>query len=269
MAKATKVSQKLIGLELETLSLLLHYWAMPESVKRRQANWKDKLPKFRSAVIAGMGQGSSERSTPHELVNSEYRIIHKSIKLLKSNHKGKIDAFALASSIKKIRIPFEFEKDRRKCIFERPIPILKENITTFTNALLGKGTTPSTLAYTITGKRLRCSIGKVKEAASAKAFKRTKLTEEQGLLASVFLDLCSLPEKVLPMDILTKILYVLFCSGCHLLVIFYLLKNAHSIEQKLFIGDYDYDKVEMLCDFVNSDKNKILEYQPFLRLLSK
>ena len=267
MCKAKNVREDLIGLELETVSLLLHFWAEPEAVKRRKANWKDKLPKLRSAVIAGMGPGGSERSAPRELVNSEYRMIHKATEWLKSRYKQKLDS--IGQDVCSIRVPYEIEKGKTRFVFERPIPIPPENLKSALQALLTKGATPSEAAYKITGSRLRCGGKKVKDAASEKAFKRTDITEGQRLLISVFIDLCSLPEKKLPADVLARMLYTLFYSGCHVLVLVYLLNNVHSVRQKLFIGDHNYDKIKELCNFVVRGTKERIAFKPFLRLITE
>ena len=57
-----EVRMDLVGLELEALSIMLHHWATLEGVVKRKDEWKDKMPVFRKAVIAGRHTGAgSER----------------------------------------------------------------------------------------------------------------------------------------------------------------------------------------------------------------
>ena len=65
--------------------MLLHHWAESEAVKKRRGEWEDKLPEFRSAVIAGMRSGARERYGPHEIASSEYMAIHEAATWLKKN----------------------------------------------------------------------------------------------------------------------------------------------------------------------------------------
>jgi len=264
MTSAKKLNKKLISFELEALSLLLHYWAEPSAVKKRTANWPDKLPRFRSAVIAGMGRGTHEKRTPRELVDSEYKEIYQALKWLRTECE-EYEFDELTAQIVRIHIPCEMLGERGLSF--RPIPLMAKDVRKICRHLLERDKKLSEIAYEVVGKRLRCSAKKVKEAAAKKSFKRFQISKSQRLLISVFLDLCSLPEKELRFDLLARILNTLFLNKCHLLIIYYLLQTAHTIETKLFFGDYNFDDVEVLCESI-CPKIKKFEFSPFTRLTS-
>jgi hypothetical protein len=262
-----KLSEELIGFELEALSLLLHYWALPSVVKKRSANWKDKFPKFRSAVIAGMGKGFHEKLTPRELVFSEYKEIYESLKWLRKECEN-YEVGELATRLAEIPILRELTYNRKSLFVDRPIPIAIQDTDKFCGNFIGpKKKELSEIAYEIVGKRLQCSPKKVKDSTLEKNFKRAKVSKEQGLLISVFIDLCSLPEKDFRRDMLAKILNALFETKCHVLILWYLLRKAHAIkakpDNKLFVGKHDFEKIEDLCRVITAGSSP-LSYRPFL-----
>lgn len=256
----------LIGFELEALSLLLRLWATPETVKRRSANWEDKIPKLRSAIIAGMGTGVHEMRLPRELVAAEYRNAHRAVKWLKKYCKAEeCDARRLQRSLVAIRVPHEVEGLR----FERPAPIPHNCVKDICPKLAGKGSTPSEVSYWLVGQRLVAGTKKVKIAAAKATPKRHRLSETQQLLIGVFLDLCSSARSDQVYGVLAKILNTLFRTQCHILVVYYLLQKAHTVVGKeLFQGEYDLEKVRELCDMVCAERN-LPEFQPFLRLIGE
>jgi len=67
-----EVQQDLVAFELEALALLLHKWAEPEIVKKREKDeWKNKIIAFRKAVIAGKSTGSRRKLEP-EIIRAEF-----------------------------------------------------------------------------------------------------------------------------------------------------------------------------------------------------
>jgi hypothetical protein len=267
-----KLSEELIGFELEALSLLLHYWALPFVVKKRTANWKDKFPKFRSAVIAGMGKGFHEKLTPRELVFSEYKEIYESLKWLRKECEN-YKMSELASRLAEIPIIRELTCNGKPFFIDRPIPVVIEDADKFCRKLLGRKKEKkelSDIAYEIVGKRLQCSPKKVKDSTLEENFKRAKVNKEQGFLISAFIDICSLPEKDFRRDMLAKILNALFETKCHVLILCYLLRKAHAIKTKpdnrLSVGEYKFEQVEDLCRAMTANSHP-LSYRPFLRLI--
>ena len=69
--------------------------------------------------------------------------------------------------------------------------------------------------------------------------------------------------------LLAKILNTLFCTECRVLLVYYLLQRAHMVvDEQLFQGKYDLEKVGELCDTACADRN-LSGFQPFLRLIGE
>ena len=260
-----EVQSKLTAFELETLSLILHHWAKQEVVKKRADKWGDKLPKFRSAVIAGEGSGRREKGVPHEIADSEYKIIHHAVRWLQKERNERTSITQLVDWLKNNKVPYEVNFPEIQFTFERPVPLPIEQDTELLGDIIASKYRPSEIARRIVGERLGCSERKIKKASATKTKKRTEISFNQGLLMSIYLDLCSLPERDLPKEQLLKLLNTLYSSGFHLLCIYYMVQRSHAIKKKLFVGYYDLAKVEKLCQII-CPESKRLEYEPFLRL---
>jgi len=264
MAIKTGLRSELIGFENEALSLLLHFWAEPLAVKRRARQWDKKLPKFRSAVIAGMKKRSHEIHIPHELIEPEYRHIYEMLKQLREECKGE-EHTEIEKGIVEECIQIPIRCDGQTYTFERPIPLMGKNVHSTLRQLLKRSKKLSEISHGVVGKRLKCGPDKVRKATAKKLPKRFTTSRNQRLLISIFLDLCSVPKKDLRLDLLALILNTLFLTKCHVLVIYYLLQNAHKMKTKLFVGEYSTEQVEELCLFL-SPESQVSEFKPFIRL---
>lgn len=265
MAISKKVNKKLVGLELEALSLLLHFWAKPKVVEKRKKQWDKKIVKFRKAVIADTGRGKHENHIPRELVHSEYKTILHALRWLKNKCK-KDDFRNVQAYLEGILVPYEVKKRKAFFKYERPIPLCSNTAVANLKKLFSGTEDLSRVAHKVVGKRLGCSAQKVKDATWGKKGKRLKLTKLEQLLISVFLDLCSEPEDQVQISVLLGILNRLFAMKTSLLIIYYLVQRAHSVVGKeLFIGKYDMEEFEKFCDSA-CGYSESFSYQPFLRL---
>ena len=87
---------------------------------------------------------------------------------------------------------------------------------------------------------------------------------------SVFFDICSDFENKNKCEKLkAKILCALYFSKPQfkIMLIYYLVQTAHSLEKKMFVGEHKPKLVNDLCKKVCPKIEKI-NYQPFIRLVS-
>lgn len=264
----------LAPLEFEALSLLLGYWATTEPSKGRGLKLANKLPIFRAAVISGMGQGVREKGVPAELATAEYRVILRAMQWVRKNQPTLRSPGKRVQWLRRARIPCGDLEGENEIIFERPVPIATKAIACVSQDLTGNYR-PSEIAREVTAKRLGCSAKKVKNAVrlgrsgfkvkSRNCEKPIEVSSAQALLISILFDLCSSDDEGLPLELLAKILAVLFSTGCHLLVIYYVIQRAHALTEKLYVGHYDLSEVERLCAAVCPEVRE-LNYRPFVRL---
>lgn len=258
------INMQLASLEMEALSLLLHFWSEPDNVEKRI----EKIDAFRKAVIAGIGRSKSEKHVPRELAYSEYKSILYALRYLKKKCK-KDDPVEIQKNLQGILIPYEING----CEYEKPTPLCTSTVENDLKALLCGTEEVSRIAYRIVGVRLGCGAGQVKVSTFKSKIKRVQLSELQQLLISVFLDLCSEPKDKLRFDALVNILNWLFRLETHVLIIYYLIQRAHLVVgESLFTGEYDFNELQVLYDSVcgDSDTDEFdasLSYRPFMRLL--
>ena len=265
MANNRELNLGLAGLELEALSLLLHFWAEPDVVKKRGDQLGKKLSMFRSAVITGVGKGKHEKHIPRELVYSEYRTICEALKNLRKKAK-KVNPTDYEQWLRIEYVEHEVPYEGQQLTFERPAPLCAENAGAVLKELLNGDKKLSELAHTIVGERLGCGDQKVKDAIEKKKKKRSSLSVAQRLLASAFLDICSMPEHTVRLDMLALLLNTLFWTECSVLVIYYLVQRSHFVVGKrLSVCDHDFEDLEQFCEAVCPNRQP-LGYEPFLRL---
>lgn len=255
------INMQLASLEMEALSLLLHFWSEPDNVEKRI----EKIDAFRDAVIAGIGKNKSEGHVPRELANSEYKSISYALRWLKNKCKND-DPVEIQKRLPGILIPYKIDGHE----YERPVPLYCSTVGNDLESLLGGTEQLSRIAYRIVGMRLGCGDGQVKGSTFKNKIKRVPLSELQQLLISVFLDLCSEPKDKLRFDALVSILNWLFRLKTHVLIIYYLIQRAHLVVgESLFTGEYDFNELQVLYDSIcdDSDYDASLSYRPFMRLL--
>ncbi|MHA2064213.1 MAG: hypothetical protein ACXABY_07515 [Candidatus Thorarchaeota archaeon] len=271
MDKKKNMKSRLMGFEYEALSLLLHFWATKNSHRNRSKKWPIKLSKLRQAVIAGTRKGMHEKRIPRELVFVEYNNTMEALRQLKQQlHSYDYFLETIGSgAINLIKIRYKATYKGEIVEFTRPVPVPQKGAVRTVKMFLAGSKQKSETAHDIVGKRLRCSTSKVEDNVLSGLPKRHHPQAFQQVLVGIFLDLCSLGPRVGDMPLLAKILKVLFSTKCHLLMIEYLIQNAHRVEQKLFTGEYDTYALCETCDNIlrqAKDEDKIC-FEPFTRLV--
>ena len=262
-----EINKKLAGFELEALSLLLHFWAEPKNIEKKEFQLEAKIKKLRAAVIAGIGKGNHEAHIPRELAYHEYKTIKFALQWLKTKcRKDGVDE--TLKNIEGIYIPHEVKTRNGKYSMERSMPISLGDAPKIIKSLIGNSDDEkiSLLAHKIVAKRLGCSRQKIKDATLAKNEKRIELNSFQQFLVSVFIDLCSEQGDNMQTETLAYILNVLFNLKTPILIIFYLVQRMHTIVGKqLFIGEYDLEDLKTNCELV-CENYESLSFEPFTRL---
>ena len=270
MTNLTEPRDDLLAFEFESLSLLLHFWAekdfagLKEEEKERMLA---KVPKFRDGVIAGLGKGGHELRIPRELVYADYKTVLHALRFLNGRYCNYDEYAKDKDRLQGVYIRYRLKKVCGKDPVERPIPVPMEDLDSTFEQLLDPETDKSRIAYNLAARRLSCKPSKIHRGGPKRG--RIKTTDIHRYLISTFLDLCSIDNPCAEVRYtLATILQALFASGCHCLLLYYLILNSHKVTHQLFTGEYAMDELRNLCKTIIGE-NSEFSFLPFVRLVSQ
>lgn len=259
-----EVRQELVGFELEALSLLLHFWAEPVNVEKRKNEWEDKITAYRKAIIAGKRTGTRRKLEP-EIIQAEFACLKTAVEHVQSEREKKSGMFENERELAILQIPYRVDNVNK--IF-RPFPVPEGSLREIRNALINQSNDLNIVIYKIISKRFDVNQKTIKGYINSPDKERVKLSKNQQLLASIFLDICSdSGNNDKWQKLRAKILYVLCHSKpeCKLIFLYYLVQTAHRLKKKIFVGEYESKMIHKLCNVVCPGVKKLTN-QPFIRL---
>jgi hypothetical protein len=259
--------QNLIGLELEALSILLHHWADPAIIEKREKEWDSKIPDFRSGVASGVVDSGELYKIEVEFIHNEVFWVRQAIEWTQL-HRPVSD---VEKWLAEVNVQCSYRtKTKRYAKIHRPFPISKISLKEIAKVVSKKKKFVEPAIIRAAANRLGISEKTIKNALAGKRKKDSralyKLSNEQSLLVSLFLDVCSdSSDSIVLQNVRAKILKALYCSGCSILFIFYLVQTAHRLNSKIFLRDFDFSEIDKLCSDMPLHK-KMISYSPFTRL---
>jgi hypothetical protein len=260
------VRRELVGFELEAFSLLFHFWAEPANIKKRKADeWESKLIAFRRALIAGKSTGARRKLEP-EIIQAEFACLKSAFEYVQSEKEKKPDIFKNEGGLAKLRIPYRINSGLN--IF-RPFPVPKSVLKEIWGAFINRTGDFDVVIHKMISKRFGISYKTIKNYIDDPEKIRIRLSINQQLLVSIFLDICSdSGNNGKWQQLRAKILCTLYRSKpeCSVIFLCYLVQTAHRLKEKIFVGEYESEGIHELCCAVFPDIEK-LAYKPFIRLM--
>jgi hypothetical protein len=263
-----QVDVNLAGVELTALACLLRCWATPEVVAKRGNDWKAKLPAFRRAVGAGV-QSGGKHTVPLELVLDEYSVVYRIAEWLSKQEWPERSEEALSLALKQLRVPREVAGGIERPIpspicFARPLK-RKDAITKLQRKTRPWKLDPrvSTLSLTrgIVGVRLGYTDERVADVIrqeqelkrNDQSISRALSSDRQCVLASVFLDICSLSTQPQRLSLLHLIMDTLLHSRYDAKKAYYLAQKGHCLRRSVVMAPHNPREVKEFCEQVRAD----------------
>lgn len=238
---------ELLGHEYRAVARLCGRWAS-KIHDGNHRDWEAKAELLRSAVFVGIGTGGAE-SVPHELVFEEYCATYAAFRCAMDLHKvRRLDRRGLERVLSSGEIEYQFGETS----VLRPFPACERIADDVLSDRQGLTLKPSYAAFALVGERLGIRPDTVRKL-SGKQPRRSQeaVTAASALLASIYLDLCSVDRGWLGdlRDLAFAALEESQYSGIRL---FYLVLLAHNTPVPLVRATVEPEMLERLCTLVRS-----------------
>lgn len=230
-AKECQIKERLIGLELKALSMVLDDWC------RTKVKDKRKLQAFRDAIMTGLATGRKEE-VEHEIVEDEYLVMCDIVDFFRET--GNVETKA----VHKVHLTGHRVKS-----FSRAFPCPPKMFKKF-RIQISSGRKREVIARKLVAERLSVSETTVKNAVRHMKTRRFNTSPEQRLLVSLFFDASSFPNSKEQSVIQKMLLDALLATEFPPIAIYYLVQTAHDLSEPIAVTCNTAEEVKKLCELV-------------------
>jgi hypothetical protein len=201
----------------------------------------------------GLDEPGDKQDFPSELLADEYQTMLSVCQVLVGEFRKDSRRITLRQH-ENHRISIQFVS----LTFDRVLPIPKDTFDEFSNDLINPSVKPSELALTLTASRFDISDSTVKNARAEVNRDPNRCRErssEERLIASIFLDLCSLEFDAKVVDAIDEVISTLILVRYPAILFPYLIQAGQKSNRPLVASNLNVEDIHLICDEIRKSSN--------------